>query len=98
MPNALQQHPLDVSSSNKNSAKALLLARAEPSPEWSGTAGRDGYDHTRPRHEGASVARQDRAEQWPEARRAARSQQFHGQRSIQARWSFVSVVRKAPRS
>ena len=75
MPNALQQHPLDISSSNKNIAKALLHARAEPSPEWSGKAGRDAYDHTRPRHKGASAARQDRAAQWREAWRAARSQE-----------------------
>ena len=32
------------------------------------------------------------------ASNVALSQQFHGQRSIQARWSFVSVVRKAARS
>ena len=57
-PNALQQRPLDVSRSNKKIAKALLLARAEPSPDWLGSPGRDTYDHTRPRNQGwASASR-----------------------------------------
>ena len=72
-PNALKQHPLDVSSSNKKITKALLHVRAEPSPDWSGKAGRDVHDHTRPRHKGASTARRDRAKQWREEWYAAHS-------------------------
>ena len=77
-PNALQQRPLDVSKSNKKIAKALLLARAEPSPDWSGKAGRDVHDYTRPRNQGASWPRQHRAKQWREEWYAAHSQDKEG--------------------
>ena len=93
-PNALKQHPLDVSSSNKNITKALLLARAEPSSEWLGKAGRDAYDHTRPRHKGASTARQHRAAKWRgEEWYAAHSQDQEGGASSSS-WQGIEVGRR----
>ena len=77
-PNAWKQHPLDSSSSNKKIAQALLRARAEPSPDWSGKSGRDVHDHTRPRKQGASWPRQHRAKQWREGWYAAHSQDKEG--------------------
>ena len=92
-PNALKQHPLDVSSSNKNITRALLLARAEPSPDWSGKAGRDVYDHTRPRRKGASTARRDRAKQWREEWYAAHSRDKEGGASSSS-WQCIEVGRR----
>ena len=89
-PNALKQHPLDVSSSNKNITKALLLARAEPGPEWSGKAGRDTHDRTRPRNQGASWSRQHRAKQWREEWYAAHSQDKEGGASSSS-WQGTEV-------
>ena len=52
-----------------------MLARAEPSPDWSVKAGCDEYEHTPPRQKGASTARRHRAKQW---REAAHSQHQEG--------------------
>ena len=92
-PNALKQHPLDVSSSNKKITRALLLARAEPGPEWSGKAGRNVCDHTRPRHKGASTARRDRAKQWREEWYAAHSRGKEGGASSSS-WQGIEVGRR----
>ena len=92
-PNALQQRPLDVSRSNKKIAKALLLARAEPSPEWSGTPGRDTYDHTRPRNQGTSASRQHHTAQCREAWYAAHSQDQEGGASSSS-WQGIEVGRR----
>ena len=92
MPNPLQQRPLDISKSNKRIAKALLLARAEPSPDWSGTPGRDTCDHTRPRNQGwASASRQHRAAKWRgEEWYAAHSQDQEGGASSSS-WQGIEV-------
>jgi hypothetical protein len=92
-PNALKQHPLDVSSSNKNITRALLLAPAEPSLDWSGMAGRVVYDHTRPRHKGASTARRDGAKQWREEWYAAHSRDKEGGASSSS-WQGIEVGRR----
>ena len=93
MPNVLQQRPLDISKSNKRIAEALLLARAEPSPDCSGTPGRDTYDNRRPRKEGASASRQHRAKQWREKLYAAHSQDKEGGASSSS-WQGIEVGRR----
>ena len=55
-----------------------MLAWAEPSPDWSGTPGRDTYDRTGPRNPGAGASRQHRVAQWREEWYAAHSQDQEG--------------------
>lgn len=70
--NERQQSPVDVVSvANTALKKVIQEAGGTHSPTWDGVSGRrKDAPHTRRQHQGASVARQDRAATWREVQRS----------------------------